>query len=387
MENDRLFIRDKLNPLSSWWFAIDSKIFLLVLLLMAIGLIAIITASPTAARYLENHTLFFLFKQAFFVLLGISALIVISTFDLPYIKLLSCLGLVVSILLLILVLIIGDEAKGARRWLSIAGFSLQPSEFAKTFFVVVNAWLLSHKDRLPWSNKIHANLSLYATSILILGILCLLLAKQPDYGMILLLIMLYLGQIFMVGLPLRFMALGGGMVLGILTVAYLTVPHVHNRLYSFWQTLHDTKLASYQVRKSLESLQNGLWFGTGPGEGVVKYSLPDCHTDFIFPVLAEELGISFCIFLLGLYLYIIMRVLRKLFAEDDFFVCLAVFGLILQFSLQVVINIGVTINFLPTKGLTLPFISYGGSSMLNMSLCFGLILSLTKKHYGNNRYL
>lgn len=384
MESNRLFIRDKLGTVGRWWFSIDSNLFLNLLTLISIGLIAVISTGPVAADKIGLARFSYIYKQLFFIVLALSILVICSSLSTAYIKFFASAGLIVSIILLIIIIPLGNTSKGARRWLYLFGFSLQPSEFTKTFFVIVNAWLLSFKDRYGgWHQAKYHNWDLYFISGSILFISIILLLEQPDYGMILLLIALYFAQIFMLGISIWIVTAGAALMVSIVTTAYFTVPYVHNRIVSFIRTLENPQLASYQVRKSLESLRNGLWFGTGPGEGTIKYNLPDCHTDFIFPVLAEELGILFCIVVLCLYAYIILHVAYKLFKETDLFICLSVFGLITQFALQVVINIGVTINLLPTKGLTLPFLSYGGSSLLNMALCFGFILGLTKKSYGN----
>lgn len=382
MESNRLFLRDKLGVIGRWWLSIDSTLFLMILLLMAIGLIAVISAGPVVADKIGIGRFIFIYKQIFFAILALLTMVFLSSIDLPYIKFLSMAGLAVSMLLLTLLPIIGDATKGAKRWIPIFGFSLQPSEFTKTFFIVFNAWLFAHIN-LPAGLRRYNNAEIYYISAIILGIIVLYLVEQPDYGMVIIMLTLYFAQVFLIGINIWIVVGGVASMFMIMLIAYFSVSHVHDRIFSFINTLKDSQLASYQVRKSLESLRNGLWFGTGPGEGVVKYNLPDCHTDFVFPVLAEELGILFCIVLLCLYTYIIVHVCRKLFKESDLFICLAVFGLILQFTLQVVINIGVTINLLPTKGLTLPFLSYGGSSMLNMGMCFGFILGLTKKHFGN----
>ncbi len=269
-----------------------------------------------------------------------------------------------------MVLFFGSETKGAKRWISIVGFTLQPSEFAKTFFVIFNAFLLQklYYERTLVKYGISAALYFF--------IVCLLL-MQPDLGMTITFTLLWAAQLFTYGLPLVFIyILGFAAVIGAV-FAYIAFPHVEDRINRFL----DSGEKNYQAERSIDAFINGSFFGTGPGNGVVKKFIPDAHTDFVFAVVGEEYGIFSCAVLLIIFTYLITRIVKRALDEEDLFVYLSLCGLMMQFTIQVIVNIGVSLRLLPTKGMTLPFISYGGSSMMSMAICFGLILAFTKKKY------
>jgi cell division protein FtsW len=274
--------------------------------------------------------------------------------------------------LLLLVFFLGDEAKGAKRWIMIFGFAIQPSEFAKTFFLVFNALLLHKLSSTKWFIKYGLSTSFYLATTF-------LLILQPDFGMSLVFTALWLIQLFVFGLPLLLIALC--IFLGLIGAisAYFMMPHVADRVNKFL----NFNQSNYQVERSVDAYVNGGFFGTGPGSGIVKQHIPDAHTDFIFAVIGEEFGLIFCLFLMLILVLIITRAMKYALNEKDLFSKLAVIGIISQIALQSLINIGVSIGMLPTKGMTLPFISYGGSSLLAVSIGFGVILSLTKKKYDN----
>jgi cell division protein FtsW len=367
---NQLFDRRYLNLFKKWWLDIDKINFFLIIGIMAFGLMMIASSSPAIAKRIEVDKFFFLKKQLIFAVVALVMLVAISFLDQEKIKLLALAGLAGSILLLLLVLVHGVEIKGAKRWVSVLGFTLQPSEFAKTFFVVVNAFLLQRFTAESWKIKYGSSAGLF------LVIVCFLLL-QPDLGMTLTFAVLWVVQLFVYGLPWALI-----IALGILAVvggfgAYLVFPHVEDRINKFL----DSGEKNYQVERSLDAFVNGSFFGTGPGNGVVKKFIPDAHTDFIFAVVGEEFGIFSCIILLVIFTYLITRIVKRALEEEDLFIYLSLCGLMMQFSMQVMVNIGVSMRLLPTKGMTLPFISYGGSSMIAMSICFGLILAFTKKKY------
>jgi cell division protein FtsW len=278
-----------------------------------------------------------------------------------------------GLLTLVLVLIYGTEIKGARRWISLFGQSLQPSEFIKPLFSVFTAWLLSKNYRTDdWKE--------YRVSGFFFVVLVLLLLLQPDVGMTLVVAAVWAGQLFIAGIPMIWVAVlamaGFILVIG----AYNFFPHVTYRVDSFLASFDGQ--GSYQVKRSLQAFEGGGLFGRGPAEGVVKQNLPDSHTDFIFAVAGEEFGALACILIVALYGVIVVRGLIKMLHEEDMFVLLAVSGLLIQFGIQASINMGVALNLFPTKGMTLPFISYGGSSMLAISIAMGMMLALTRKRYG-----
>jgi cell division protein FtsW len=373
VKNSQPFDRQKLNFLKRWWIDIDKINFIIIISIIIFGLVMTASSSPAIAKRIDVDKFFFLKKQLIFAIIATFCLVGISFLNQAQIKIFCLFGLFGTILLLILVLATGLEAKGAKRWLVIAGFTLQPSEFAKTFFIVFNAYLLQRFNYRNWQLKYGISAGLYL-------VIAVLLMMQPDFGMTLSLTILWLAQLFIYGIPLLivlgFAALGG---VGIF-LAYLTFPHVADRIHKFLDAGHK----NYQVERSTDAFINGSFFGRGPGNGVVKKFIPDAHTDFVFSVIGEEFGIVTCAVIILVFAYLITRIIKRAMEEENLFVYLSLCGLMMQFTLQVIVNIGVSLAMLPTKGMTLPFISYGGSSIISMALCFGLILSFTKKKYHKN---
>jgi len=369
-DNQTIFDRRSLNPLKKWWLDIDKVNFLLIFGIMIFGLIMTATSSPAIAAKIGVSKFFFLQKQLIFACVGLQLLIVISFLDDEKIRILSFFGIIAIFVLLISVLIFGTQVKGAKRWVSLMGFSLQPSEFAKAFFIIFNAFLLHRLSLKKWQIKYGAS------AVLFLSIATLLLL-QPDLGMTLTFSIIWAAQLFVFGLPMAFILIMGFLSIFGAIAAYITFPHVEDRINRFF----DSTQSNYQVERSLDAIVNGSFLGTGPGNGVVKQYIPDAHTDFIFAVMAEEFGIISCIILLCVFLYLIARIVKRTKEEENMFIYLCLSGLVVQFALQIFVNIGVSLKLLPTKGMTLPFISYGGSSMLAMSICFGTILAFTKRKY------
>jgi len=372
VDNQIVFDRRNLNLLKQWWIDIDKINLLLIIAIVIFGLIMAFSSSPAVAKKISVEKLFFVKKQIAFVFVAIFTVITVSFFDKQQIKVISILGILTCLFLLVMVLVFGSEAKGAKRWIMLLGFNLQPSEFTKIFFLVFNAFLLEKFRDRKWFIK-------YGTSAVLYFTIAVLLILQPDFGMTLILTTLWLIQLFIFGLPiyLIILFLCLGMVGGI--VGYFSLPHVADRINKFL----NLNEKNYQVERSIDAYVNGGFFGVGPGNGLVKKYIPDAHTDFIFAVVAEEFGIISCIFLMIIFIFIISRVIKRIINEEDLFCKLAVTGLISQIALQTLVNIGVSVGMLPTKGMTLPFISYGGSSIIAVSLGFGTILSLTKKKYND----
>lgn len=367
-----IFDRKDLNPLIRWWIDIDRVNFLLAVSLIFFGLIMVLSASPAIAHKISDDKLFFIKKQIVFVLIALFTIIFISFLDKQHIKIMSLFGIATCLILLVMVLFFGAEAKGAKRWIMLFGFNLQPSEFAKTFFVVFNALILQKLQDAKWTTKYGFSFALYCAVVL-------LLVLQPDIGMTLIVTALWMIQLFIFGLPmiLIILCISVGIAGGVL--AYFAMPHVTDRINKFLNFNEQ----NYQVMRSIDAYVNGGFFGTGPGNGIVKKYIPDAHTDFIFAVVGEEFGLIFCIFLMIIFMTIIGRVIFYIRGEGDLFTKLALAGLISQIALQFIVNIGVSVGVLPTKGMTMPFISYGGSSLIAISIGFGIILSLTKKKYDN----
>ncbi len=367
------FDRNALSPITKWWLDIDKTNFLIVIGIIVFGLMMTASSSPAIAKRLDVDKFFFLRKQMSFTVIALFLLVSISFLDQERIKLFSIIGLAATIILLIAVLLFGLEAKGARRWLSIAGFTLQPSEFAKTFFVIFNAYILQKYNSERWTLK-------YGISFALFALIAVLLILQPDFGMTITLSALWFTQLFLYGLPMMlvivFVIIG---LMGAVT-AYIALPHVEDRINKFL----DADGKNYQVERSIDAFVNGSFFGQGPGNGVVKKFIPDAHTDFVFAVIGEEYGVLTCIMIVVLFAYLITRLIKFALDEENMFIYLSLFGLMMQFTIQVIVNMGASLRLLPAKGMTLPFISYGGSSMIAMSICFGLILAFTKRKYHKN---
>ena len=275
-----------------------------------------------------------------------------------------------SFVCLIYVLGFGMEIKGAQRWVHLPGFSLQPSEFAKPAFIVVAAWFVAKQK----DNPIYPGTKIAAV---IYGILASLLVLQPDMGMTFIVTSCFITIIFMAGLPFRIIFLLLGFAVSAATAAYFTLSHVKSRVDRF---LNPESGDTFQIERSLEAFKNGGIFGTGPGQGTVKLTIPDAHADFIFSVAGEELGLFFIIIIVALYGAILLKGFNRIMDSENMFVILAAGGILTMFGLQALIHMGSSLSLLPTKGMTLPFISYGGSSLLSMSVAFGMVLALTRRH-------
>lgn len=371
LDNQFLFERHKLNFVKIWWLNIDKLILGIVLFLMLFGLFMNFTSSPAIAKRIDVDQLFFLKKHLIFAIGGFFLLIFFSYLKTSQIKLVAPPLFIAIILCLIITLIFGNEIKGAKRWISVFGFTLQPSEFAKVIFVIFNAYLLDRFHREKFYIK-------YGISAAFCLLLVLLLILQPDFGMSFMVILLWSVQLFLYGLP--WFAVFAISLLGIggIILAYISLPHVRERLNSFFDVNKD-----YQIQRSLDAYVNGGVTGTGPGNGLVKKYIPDSHSDFIFSVVGEELGLLISAIIIFIFLLLITRVIRKNSIYDGYFSYLVIGGIIIQFAVQIIINIGVSLAMLPTKGITLPFISYGGSSLFSMSMAFGIILAMTRQKYHN----
>ena len=358
----------------NWWWSIDSLMFLLILFIILIGAFLTATASPGVAVKIGISPFHFLYKQLIFLSMALAIIIIISLMSKKAIKRLALLGFFITIILMIIVLFIGDETKGSRRWITIAGFSLQPSEILKPFYALIVALILSsyhYKKRLfhlkSWNIYICLTIHL---------MICLLLLMQPDFGMAITISMVTIGQFFVAGLPLIWVLIAMVLFVSGTFAAYKIFPHVASRINNFFNSEENL---SYQVEKSIESYANGGIFGKGPGEGFVKLVLPDSHTDFIFAVAAEEMGAIFCTIIIVLFASILIRAMIRISNIKDLFIIYTVAGTMMYFGIQSIFNIGVTLHLFPTKGMTLPFISYGGSSALSFAIAIGIYLSLTKK--------
>ncbi len=373
----RAFSRTDQSFLGAWWWTVDKAILGGILTLIIFGIAMVASASPAVADRIGTSSDFmFLKKHIIFLIPSLTIIFAVSMLQPRMVWRTASVIFLFTCLLMLSVLIFGSEVKGARRWINIAGFSIQPSEFLKPAFAVVAAWLIAlHKRSTDKTKTVsafhgyHIAISLYVVSII-------LLLMQPDLGMTVVLTLVFAAQIFIAGLRFRFLAILMAVGAAGLALAYATFGHVQSRIDRFFSPdSGDT----FQVDKSLEAIRAGGFTGVGPGQGNVKNGLPDAHADFIFSVLAEEMGLLFSAALLGIFMFIILRGFKRLQDTQDLFSVLAAGGLLAMFGFQSLIHIGSAINILPAKGMTLPFISYGGSSMLSMALSFGIILALTRQ--------
>jgi cell division protein FtsW len=357
------------SVLSDWWFTVDRLMFFALLLLMATGVMLSLAASPPIAERFDLEPFYFVRRHALLLLPAVIIMFTVSTLTPKQIRRTALIVFVIGIGLMILILFLGPEIKGAKRWLQVGSFSLQPSEFVKPAFIVLTAWLFNESQK----RKDVPGLEL---AILLYGIFALLLVLQPDFGQTLLVTLVWGALFYMAGINLFWiLALGAVGLVGVVA-AYFLAPHVTSRVDRF---LDPASGDTYQADRSIDSFLHGGWFGRGPGEGTVKDVLPDSHTDFIFAVAAEEYGLIACLILLTLFAFIVLRGLSKASQESNGFIRHAVAGLMMLFGLQTLINMSVNVGLLPAKGMTLPFISYGGSSLLAMALTMGFALGLTRK--------
>ena len=364
--------RTDTSILGRWWWTVDRWTSGALLLIILFGALMIFAASPSVAERIGVDSYHFVRRQL--MLLPVAAIILFacSLMRPLQVRRIAVLGFIGCIGLMLLTLMFGAEIKGARRWLSIGGFSLQTSEFLKPCFAIVTAWMFSEwrKDKVFPGQWI---------AIGLYGLVVALLLMQPDLGQTVVISLVWFGQFFLAGLPMILVASAILCGVGGLIAAYFLLPHVNDRINRF---LDPATGDSYQVERSLEAFRNGGLLGTGPGEGQVKAYLPDAHADFVFSVIGEEFGAIVCILLISLFAFVVLRGFVRLFAEQSLFVLLAGAGLLAQFGLQALIHMASALQLMPTKGITLPFISYGGSSLLALALGMGLMLALTRSRAG-----
>ncbi|MAI49792.1 MAG: cell division protein FtsW [Rhodospirillaceae bacterium] len=367
-----IFARSDTSTLGRWWWTVDRWTLAAVGVLIAFGIIMALAASPAVAERIGLDYFFFARRQLIYLPIALALLIGGSLLSPRGVFRMATITLIVFVVLVMATFIFGTETKGATRWIAIGPMSLQPSEFLKPTFAVVAAWLFA-SGRL--GDLPHGYLVSIGAYCLIVGLLML----QPDVGMAIVISAVWTCQFFLAGLPLFWavgLAIGG---IASFITAYFTFSHVASRIDRF---LDPSSGDSYQVDRSLEAFMNGGLFGRGPGEGTVKEVLPDAHSDFVFAVAGEEFGLFVCLIIVCLFGFVVLRGFAKALQETDLFVLLATSGLVVQFGLQAIINMGSTLRLMPTKGMTLPFVSYGGSSLIAMGLCIGFLLALTRKRLG-----
>jgi cell division protein FtsW len=366
--------RSDTSAVGRWFWEIDKVLLLLIAVLIGIGLIAVAAASPAAAhRYSGGNVrfseLYYFWRQLAWIAIGIPVMIGISMMPRERARRVSLFGAAFFFVLLIFVPVLGPEINGAKRWIELPIGQLQPSEFLKPFFVVAMAWLLSLRE----GDK---SLPIFTLSALPIGAIAFLLMKQPDFGSTIIFGAVWIAMLALAGVNMRILiglAIAG--VVGIV-LAYFFYDVATARVDEFLFGAGDR----FQTDNAMRTLTAGGLFGMGPGGGTRKFGLPEPHTDYIFSVIGEEFGLIACLAIACLYLGIVARVLIKLLDEDNSFAILAAAGLAIQFGLQAMINIMVNVQLAPSKGMTLPFISYGGSSMLALSIAMGLLLAFTRRN-------
>lgn len=370
------FGRTDNSVVSRWWWTVDRWLLASIVMLMAAGVLFAMAASPPKALGLGLPAFHFVLRQLVFVpialalLVGFSLMTPVTTRRVAII----CFGL--FYLATLSTLALAPEIKGSQRWLHIGSFAIQPSEFMKPMFIVTSAWMFAQTKRKEGFPGTQIAIGL---CVLVMGTLLL----QPDFGQAILLFTVWGAQFFLAGLPMVMIGVlavaGVGAVIG----AYMLLPHVASRIDRF---LDPASGDSYQVNTAMEAFTAGGFLGRGPGEGVVKRILPDAHTDFIFAVIGEEFGLIACLILVCVFAFVVIRGFLKVMREEDPFLFLASAGLIVLFGMQAIINICVNIQLMPAKGMTLPFVSYGGSSLLSLSMAMGMLLCFTRRnHYGDAR--
>jgi cell division protein FtsW len=366
------FARIDQTQVARWWWTVDRWSLAALGMLIGFGVVMSLAASPPVAERIGYDGLHFVRRHLAMLPLALGLMFAVSLQPPRTIRRIAVIGFAISLVLLALTFAIGVEIKGARRWINFPGLSLQPSEFVKPTFAVVAAWLFSEQKLRP---RFPGNLICLALFLVVVA----MLIKQPDIGMAAVVAAVWFAQFFMAGMRLYWVAAGALAGLSGVVGAYMYLPHVRVRVDHF---LDPSTGDSYQVNRSIEAFANGGLWGRGPGEGTVKDVLPDAHADFVFAVAGEEFGVVVCLAIVALFAFIVLRGFSRMSQEGSLFVLLAATGLLVQFGLQAVINMASSLHLIPTKGMTLPFLSYGGSSMLALGLGMGMMLALTRRRLG-----
>ncbi|MGV3580159.1 FtsW/RodA/SpoVE family cell cycle protein [Brevundimonas sp.] len=368
------FSRNDQSPIAQWFWTVDRGLLGAALALMGLGVMLSFASSPAAILADESITdpFHYSWRMIVFATAGVSAMLTMSLLSPRGVRRIAVLALLGSIFVMALLPFIGDTVKGAARWVNLGPFSLQPSEFAKPSLIVFAAWMFAEGQKGQGVPGVSIAFGFYVVTVALLLI-------QPDIGQTLLITTTFMAVFFMAGVPLRWVAVLGGMFVAGMTAIYLLFPHVQSRVAKFVSPgVEDT----HQIDRASEAIRAGGLVGRGVGEGVMKRSVPDLHTDFIYSVGAEEFGLVLSLVMIGLYAFIVFRGMGRAMKLNDPFEQTAAAGLFMLIGLQASINVAVNLNLIPTKGMTLPFISYGGSSMMAMGLTMGFALALTRRRPG-----
>jgi len=361
--------RSDTSVLGRWWWGVDRWTLVALMSLVFIGYVMMLSASPAVAERIGAASRYaFILRQVLWSSIAVAAMVATSMLTPRWVFRMAALGSVGALLLTAGTLALSPEINGARRWLILPGMSLQPSEFLKPCIAVACGWLIAEGRR---SRRFPG----LVIAFVLIALVAVILKRQPDIGMLAVIVFVFLAQAFVSGINLALVGIGAAGVAGLGMLAYTLHGHVRQRINAFL----DADNLHFQVRMSLEAFGNGGLTGRGPGEGRVKDVLPDAHTDFVFPVVAEEFGLVMCLFVVAVFAFVVLRGLLRLVDERDMAVALAATGLLTQFGLQAFINMGSSLHLIPTKGMTLPFVSYGGSSAVALALGMGFLLALTRR--------
>jgi cell division protein FtsW len=358
------------SPFAEWWWTVDRWLLAALAMLMVIGIVLAMAGSPPVAERLHLSTFHFVNRQVLYLIPAIAVLITTSFLTPRHVRRAALVAFAIGMTLVVVTILFGQEVKGARRWI----FGIQPSEFVKPAFVVLAAWAFSEgakRRRVPGTTL----------AVLLLPITIIPLMLQPDFGQTMLISLVWAALFFMAGLHWFWVFGIGGLGASAVMLAFKLVPHVRTRILRFVDpsTAGGSVSDTFQVDTALDSFIGGGWFGKGPGEGTLKRILPDSHTDFIFAVTGEEFGIVACLLLVSIFAFVVFRGLSLASRNADPFCRFAAAGLILLFGIQSCINLAVNLHLMPAKGMTLPFISYGGSSLISLALGMGFLVAVTRK--------
>jgi len=361
--------RAKRTPFADWWWTVDKPTMAALIALMLAGIILSLAASPPVAARIGVDPFYFVHRHMMYLVPAAAVMLATSFLSPRSIRRLALLVFIVSFLMVLATPFIGAEVKGAKRWIVLMGVNIQPSEFLKPAFVILIAWLFAESAKKP---EVPAN----TLALVMLGMTVTALVRQPDFGQTMLISLVWGALFFMAGMRVIWVIGLAGTAAAGLTTAYFMVPYVMRRIQRF---LDPASGDTFQIDTATDAFRHGGWFGRGPGEGTFKRFLPDAHADFVFAVAAEEFGIVLCLILLALFAFIVVRALTRAMRCDDPFARFGVAGLAILFGAQSAINMAVNLSLIPAKGMTLPFISYGGSSIISLAYGMGMLLALSRE--------
>jgi len=361
--------RAQRTPFADWWWTVDKPMLAALIALMLAGIILSLAASPPVAARLGVDPFYFVHRHMMYLVPATAVLLGTSFLSPRAIRRIALIVFILSFLMVLATPFVGAEVKGARRWIVLMGVNIQPSEFLKPAFVILIAWLFAESAKKP---EMPAN----TLALVMLGITVTALVRQPDFGQTMLIALVWGALFFMAGMRVIWViGLAGSAIAG-LAGAYFTVPYVMRRIQRF---LDPASGDTFQIDTAIDAFRHGGWFGRGPGEGTVKRYLPDAHADFVFAVAAEEFGIVLCLIVVALFAFIVVRALTRAMRCDDPFARFGAAGLAILFGAQSAINMAVNLSLIPAKGMTLPFISYGGSSIISLAYGMGMLLALSRE--------